>query len=316
MEEIIMISDAIFSLSPNPRYFYITPSAKAAIAKTKYVIRQRLGLTTIIGDVGLGKTSLLRLMFQEYVDDPDYAAAFIVNPKERSETTFLKSICREFGVRTRLSLLDTEYEFRDFLTTQLQTNRHAIVFIDESQQLRGPMFEMIRQILNFETDTQKLITIVLAGQIELRYKLADVSKRALVSRIAVSSTLDALTLDETKAMLDFRCSVAEVTNPFSPDAIAAIYQYSKGVPREILKLGGLSVDYAKTNQQESVTQEFVELAYRDLPKIKDLPIQKDLPTQKAKAATPLSKSKAKTASDNTLDKPSPPKPIKKGKTVK
>jgi general secretion pathway protein A len=296
-----MISDAIFSLSPNPRYFYITPSAKAAIAKTKYVIRQRLGLTTIIGDVGLGKTSLLRLMFQEYVDDPDYAAAFIVNPKQRSETTFLKAICREFGVRTRLSLLDTEYEFRDFLTAQLQTNRHAIVFIDESQQLRGPMFEMIRQILNFETDTQKL---------------ADVSKRALVSRIAVSSTLDALTLDETKAMLDFRCSVAEVTNPFSPDAIAAIYQYSKGVPREILKLGGLSVDYAKTNQQESVTQEFVELAYRDLPKIKDLPIQKDPPTQKAKAATPLSKSNAKTASDNTLDKPSPPKPIKKGKTVK
>jgi general secretion pathway protein A len=314
-----MISDAIFSLSPNPRYFYITPSAKAAIAKTKYVIRQRLGLTTIIGDVGLGKTSLLRLMFQEYVDDPDYVAAFIVNPKQRSETTFLKAICREFGVHTRRSLLDTEYELRDFLTTQLQTNRHAIVFIDESQQLRGPMFEMIRQILNFETDTQKLITIVLAGQIELRYKLADVSKRALVSRIAVSSTLDALTLDETKAMLDFRCSVAEVPNPFSPDAIAAIYQYSKGVPREILKLGGLSVDYAKTNLQESVTQEIIELAYRDLPKIKDLPIQKDLPTQKAKAASTLSKlskSNAKPASDNVLDKTSPPKPIKKGKTVK
>lgn len=307
-----MISDAIFSLSPNPRYFYITPSAKAAIAKTKYVIRQRLGLTTIIGDVGLGKTSLLRLMFQEYVDDPNYVAAFIVNPKERSETTFLKSICREFGVHTRLSLLDTEYEFRDFLTAQLQKNRHAIVFIDESQQMRGPMFEICRQILNFETDTQKLITIVLAGQIELRYKLADVSKRALVSRIAVSSSLDALTFDETKAMIDFRCSVAEVNNPFSPDALSAIYQYSKGVPREILKLGGLSVDYAKTSLQESVTQEFVELAYKDLPKIKDLPAQKALPTEKAKALSPSLKSKSKLTSDNLSNKTAKPKAVKKG----
>lgn len=305
-----MISDTIFSLSPNPRYFYLTPSAKAAIAKTKYVIRQRLGLTTIIGDVGLGKTSLLRLMFQDYVDDPNYATAFIVNPKQRSETTFLKAICREFGVHTRLSLLDTEYEFRDFLTAQFKANRHAIVFIDEAQQMRGPMFEICRQILNFETDTEKLITIVLAGQIELRYKLADISKRALVSRIAVSSTLDALTLEETKAMLDFRCSVAEVENPFLPDALAAIYKYSKGVPREILKLGGLSLDYAQTNQQEYVSPELVELAYKDLPTIKEQPLHKSVAQEKALVTASATNSKSE--SDKIKTKSSKSKVLKKG----
>jgi general secretion pathway protein A len=304
-----MISETIFSLSPNPRYFYVTPSAKAAIAKTKYVIREHLGLTTLIGDVGLGKTSLLRLLWNEYVDDKNYAVAFIVNPKQRSETTFLKAICTEFGVHTRRSQLDTEYELRDFLTAQLKANRHAIVFIDEAQQLRGPMFEMIRQILNFETDSTKLITIVLAGQIELRYKLADVSKRALVSRIAVSSTLDALTLDETKAMIDFRCSVAGVANPFESEALAAIYKYSKGIPREIIKLGGLSVEYARNNQKESVSEDLVELAYKDLPKIKDSLEEKPL---KENVKQSKSLASPKIASDKT----SPAKRLKKGTSSK
>src|ERR671917_2932783 len=77
----IMIPESVFSISPNPRFFYLTPSVDAAIAKTKYVIRARQGLTTIIGDVGLGKTSLLRLLFNEYDDDQQHTAAFIVNPK-------------------------------------------------------------------------------------------------------------------------------------------------------------------------------------------------------------------------------------------
>ena len=86
-----MIPDEAFSISPNPRYFYITPSVQAAIAKTKYVIQSNQGLTTIIGDVGLGKTSLLRLLFNEYDDAPEFTTAFIVNPKQTTVTAFLKS---------------------------------------------------------------------------------------------------------------------------------------------------------------------------------------------------------------------------------
>jgi general secretion pathway protein A len=91
-----------------------------------------------------------------------------------------------------------------FLVDEYKAARNVVLFVDEAQQLRGPMFEQIRQILNFETDDIKLINIVLAGQIELRYKLADRSKRALVSRIAVSSTLDTLTPEETADMISFR----------------------------------------------------------------------------------------------------------------
>lgn len=261
-----MIPESVFSISPNPRFFYVTPSVQAAIAKTQYVIRARQGLTTIIGDVGLGKTSLLRLLYNEYDDNPDFTAAFIVNPKQTSETAFLKAICTEFGVKTKRSQRETEYELRAFLVDEYKAARNVVLFVDEAQQLRGPMFEQIRQILNFETDDTKLINIVLAGQVELRYKLADRSKRALVSRIAVSSTLDALTPEETAGMIDFRCTVAGVKSPFEPEAVQVIYQWSRGIPREAIKLCAISVQYAALNGLNHIPADLVEMASGDIVK--------------------------------------------------
>jgi len=258
--------ETVFSLSPNPRFFYITPSVQAAIAKTKYVIRTRQGLTTLIGDVGLGKTSLLRLLYNEYADDPDYSVAFLVNPKQTSETSFLKAICTEYGIKTKRSQRETEYELRAFLIEQYTKQKNTILFIDEAQQLKGPMFELVRQILNFETDDTKLINIVMAGQIELRYKLADKTKKSLVSRIAVSSTLDALTLEETIEMIDFRCKVSGLSNPFEKDAITAIYQYSKGVPREVIKACGIAVQYALLNNLQIIPEEIINVSLADLIK--------------------------------------------------
>jgi general secretion pathway protein A len=264
-----MIPESVFSISPNPRFFYVTPSVQAAIAKTQYVIRARQGLTTVIGDVGLGKTSLLRLLYNEYDDSPEFTAAFIVNPKQTSETAFLKAICTEFGVKTKRSQRETEYELRAFLIDQYREGKNVVLFIDEAQQLKGPMFEQVRQILNFETDEQKLINIVMAGQVELRYRLADRSKRALVSRIAVSSTLDALTLDETTGMIDFRCTVAGVSNPFEKEAITAVYQWSKGVPREAIKLCAMAVQYAALNGLKKIPRDLVELAANDIVRPSD-----------------------------------------------
>lgn len=259
-----MALESVFSISPNPRFFYITPNIQAAVAKTNYVIRTNQGLTTIIGDVGLGKTSLLRLLYNEYDDKAEFNAAFIVNPKQTSETAFLKAICTEFGVPTRRSQRETEYELRNFLVEQAIAGKTVVLFIDEAQQLRGPMFEQIRQILNYETDDRKLLNVVMAGQIELRYKLADKSKRALVSRIAVTSNLDALTLEDTLGMINFRCHVANVENPFEEAAVEAIYGYSRGIPREAIKLCAMSVQYALLNDLKIIPREIVDLAQSDM----------------------------------------------------
>lgn len=256
--------ESVFSISPNPRFFYVTPNIQAAISKTNYVIRTNQGLTTIIGDVGLGKTSLLRLLFNEYDDNPEYTVAFLVNPKQTTETAFLKAICTEFEVATRRSQRETELELRNFLFTQAEAQKTVVLFIDEAQQLRGPMFEQIRQILNYETDDRKLLNVVMAGQIELRYKLADKSKRALVSRIAVTSNLDALTFEDTLGMINFRCQVGQVENPFEDEAIQAIYNYAKGIPREAIKLCAMSVQYALLNELKSIPKEIVDLAQADM----------------------------------------------------
>lgn len=265
-----MSLESAFSISPNPRFLFVTPNIQAAIAKTRYVIEHRQGLTTIIGDVGLGKTSLLRLLYHEYADNPDYTAAFLVNPKQNTETAFLKAVCTEFEVPTRRSQLDTEGELRNFLIGEAMENRTVVLFIDEAQQLKGAMFEQIRQLLNFESDDRKLLNIVLAGQIELRYKLADRSKRALVSRIAVTSNLDALTLDDVQAMIDYRCTVAQIPNPFESEAVEAIFNYSRGVPREAVKLCGLSVQYALMNELKKIPREIVELAKNDMPELSEM----------------------------------------------
>lgn len=269
-----MIPETVFSISPNPRFFYITPNIHAAIAKTQYVIRTGQGLTTIIGDVGLGKTSLLRLLYNEYIDDDSITAAFIVNPKQTSETAFLKAICTEFGVPTRRSQRETELELRDFLVEKATNDKTTVLFVDEAQQLKGAMLEQIRQLLNFETDDRKLLNVVLAGQVELRYKLADPSKRALVSRIAVSSTLDALTLEETQSLIEFRCNVAGVSSPFDKEAIEAIYSSSKGVPREVIKLCAMSVQYASLNELSEIPADLVMHAAADIVQPASLPISK------------------------------------------
>ena len=262
--------ESVFSISPNPRFFYITPNIQAAVAKTKYVIDNRQGLTTIIGDVGLGKTSLLRLLYNEYLDNENFTSAFMVNPKQTTETAFLKAICTEFEVPTRRSQLDTELELRNFLIQEAMNGKTTVLFIDEAQQLKGAMFEQIRQLLNFESDDRKLLNIVMAGQIELRYKLADRSKRALVSRIAVTSNLDALTLDDINAMINFRCAVAQIENPFESDAIEAIFNYSKGIPREAVKLCAMSVQYALLNDLKTVPREIVEIAKDDMPELSEI----------------------------------------------
>jgi general secretion pathway protein A len=287
-----MSLESAFSISPNPRFFYITPNIQAAIAKTSYVIRSNQGLTTIIGDIGLGKTSLLRLLFNEYDDNPEFTAAFIVNPKQTSETAFLKAICTEFAVPTRRSQRETEYELRNFLIEQAQAQKTVVLFIDEAQQLRGPMFEQIRQILNYETDDRKLLNIIMAGQIELRYKLADKSKRALVSRIAVTSNLDALTLADTLGMINFRCHVAGIENPFESAAVEAIYTYSKGIPREAIKLCAMSVQYALLNDLQSIPKEIVDMAQTDMAQPSEM-MDDNKPKGTMKQARKLNERRAK-----------------------
>jgi type II secretory pathway predicted ATPase ExeA len=248
-----------FSGSPDPPFIYLTPNIQACLTKCRYVIDNRQGLTTILGDIGCGKSSVMRYLWSEYgFDRTDTATVYIPTPKFNSDFAFIKALAAEFGVRSRRSLLEQEQELRDRLIELYEEDRNALVLIDEAQNLRGPMLEQIRTLLNFETNSAKLVQVVLAGQLELRDRLRDPTKRALRSRIFASSTLDPLTLEETGAMIAHRCRVAGDPNPFEdPGLVEAIYQVTSGIPRGVIKVCGLAVKLAQVSNSSSVTTDMI-----------------------------------------------------------
>lgn len=249
-----------FSISPNPSLLYLTPSLKSTIHKVRYVIENRQGLTALLGDIGLGKSSCLRYLLGQYVGREDVVTALIPSPNFPSDFAFLKSLCGDFGLRPRRSMVDQEQELRGFLIELYTQDKTAVLFIDEAQRLTGKMLELVRVLLNFETEDTKLIQIVLAGQLELRTKLMDESKKAIRSRIFAPSLLAPLSLAETREMVAFRCEQAQVTNPFTDAALEAVYATTGGVPREILKVCAVAWDMAQMADLSKVPPDLIEAA--------------------------------------------------------
>jgi general secretion pathway protein A len=250
-----------FSISPNPHFLYLTPSLKTTLIKVKYAIDHRQGLTAILGDVGMGKSSIVRKLFGEYVSREDVKAGLIPSPGFATEFAFLKGICKEFDVPFKRSQLDQEDVLRGFLIDLYTENKNCVVFIDEAQRLTGKQLEQVRTMLNFETDNAKLIQVVLSGQLELRDKLRDESKKAIRSRIFAPSLLDPLTHAETNEMIDFRCDQAGIENPFNQKVIEEIYKRTGGVPREVLKVCGLAYGFMQGLGLSEISTDLIEDAF-------------------------------------------------------
>lgn len=250
-----------FSINPDPSLLYLTPGLEAALHKTRYVIENRQGLTAIFGDVGLGKSTVLRYLYQSYEARADCRTAFLHTPSYKSEFAFLKAICADFGVPVRPSQQRQESELNGFLIEQLTEDRLVVLFVDEAQKLPGSQLELVRTLLNFEDGRVKLIQIVLAAQLEIHQKLADPSKKAIRSRIFAPSLLEALTLSETVDMIAFRCQRAGMPQPFEPAAVEAVYRVTGGVPREVLKVCSIALEMARAQGVERIDADLVEALY-------------------------------------------------------
>jgi general secretion pathway protein A len=249
-----------FSISPNPSFLFLTPSLKATLHKTRYVIDERQGLTAILGDVGLGKSSIVRLLHAEYAAREETAAALIPTPNFISDFAFVREVCGEFGRPARRSLQAQEQELRTHLLSLYGDGKNAVLFIDEAQLLSPKMLEQIGAFLNYETDEDKRIQIVLVGQIELLEVLRDPRRRAIRSRLFAPSILDPLSLTETRQMIAFRCELAELPNPFPDETVDRIYAITGGVPRDILKVCAMAYELAKMNGERQVPAEAVSYA--------------------------------------------------------
>jgi len=226
-----------FSLSPDPRFIYLTSQHQEALAKCQYTIEQKMGISAIYGDIGAGKTSLARRLWEQYASSEDHRFAMLVHPSFPTPFQLLKEVRREFGNDIpKRSLIDMLDDFQEFLTEQYKQKKTVVLVVDEAHRLKPPLFELLRQFLNFETNTEKLLQIVIFGQNELIIKLD--RQPELKDRVTIFGALTSLTREDVDELIKFRWNVAGGKGklPFDESTLKAIFKYSKGLPRRICKL--------------------------------------------------------------------------------
>ena len=255
-----------FSTVPSPRYLFLTPMHATALAKTQFIVEAKQGLTVIFGETGMGKSSLARLLHQKFLDNA-LVSVLLTNPSYPTPNALLRTIIQEFQLpRTARSYKDNLDLLKVHLYEQACVqNKTVVLILDEAQTLRFPLLELLRQLINYETNEQKLLQIVLFAQDELRLKLAHPRGRSIRSRIAMASTLDRLGLEETERMIAFRWQVASGGNPhpFQPEALTALFKHAQGIPREVNTLADNALLLAFLRQSQTVTVEIVEEAARE-----------------------------------------------------
>ncbi|HEV7475207.1 MAG TPA: AAA family ATPase, partial [Pyrinomonadaceae bacterium] len=225
-----------FALTPDPRFIYFTPSHTEVMANLHYGIESGKGLIVVTGEVGTGKTTILRWMMQRL--DRTVLVAYIFNPR-LSVTEFYQHVASLLDVQQ----WETKPELLSALGQELEA-RHSrglrtVLIIDEAQGLSPNLLEEIRLLSNFESDTAKQLQIVLTGQPELRDVLNNSELRQLKQRIALRCVIKPLpTVEETDRYITSRLLVsgAAQTDIFSVDAIDYIYRCTEGIPRNINNL--------------------------------------------------------------------------------
>lgn len=227
------LSESAFALTPDPRYLFLSEPHKEALASATYGVQERKGFVLILGEVGTGKTTLIRHLLGRF--GPDIKTVFVFNPAV-SFLELLQIILRDLELPCpslrRVEMLDA---LNDFLLKESAAGRYVVLIIDEAQHLSPAVLEEIRLLSNLETAHGKLIQILLVGQPELGEKLGRPELRQLRQRIGLVAELQPLSYKETVQYVAHRLEVAGRTGQriFTYGALRTIYRASGGIPRLI-----------------------------------------------------------------------------------
>ena len=225
-----------FALTPDPRFIYFTPSHTEVMANLHYGIESGKGLVLVTGEVGTGKTTILRWMMQRL--DRTVLVAYIFNPRF-SVAEFYQHVASLLNIQKWETKPELLVELGRALESRHSRGLRTVLIIDEAQGLSPAVLEEIRLLSNFESDTAKQLQIVLTGQPELREVLNDPDLRQLKQRVALRCVIKPLpTVEDTDRYITSRLLVAGAarTDIFSSAAIDYIYRCTEGIPRNINNL--------------------------------------------------------------------------------
>lgn len=230
-----------FSTSPDPAFFYQSPQYRATLANLIIEFRLRRGLNVVLGDIGTGKTTLGRKLIQMLRERSGFVFHMILDPTYPSEDLFFSALMRTLNIEVPVSeptLVDYREALERFLYLRgIQERQTIVLIIDEAHKLNAISLEVLRVLLNYETNDAKLLQLVLLGQLELLPILKSMPN--LDDRISLKTILVPLSLIETNRMIEFRLREAGYRSfvpLFSSQAIEEIHNYTGGYPRRIAML--------------------------------------------------------------------------------
>ena len=253
-----------FDLTPDPRYLVLTESHREALSNLEYGIASRKGITLLIGEAGSGKTTVIRTAIDR--QPVRVHCVHLHNPTlSRAEFAEMLAVRYELSARASQSKARMLVELEALLRARHDQGETSVLVVDEAQSLPLELLEEIRLLANIETDSEKLLSVVVAGQPELAGRLNDQALRQFKQRVALRCELKALSLVETRAYIAGRIRAAGgvPAEIFTGDAIALVHEQAKGIPRTInvvadnALLGGFAVG------QKPITSQVVREVCRD-----------------------------------------------------
>jgi general secretion pathway protein A len=247
-EEFFGLQELPFSMTPDPRFLWLSETHQEGLATLYYGITRRKGFMLLTGEVGAGKTTLLRATLESLPEEIN--VALIMNTADLTPVDLLKLIAAEYGIRGRFETkADYIVALNAFLLDRLHDGLNTVLIIDEAQNLKRKALEEVRLLSNLETEREKLLQIVLTGQPELLHKLAEPSLRQLRQRMALEHHVESLRPLEIGPYLEHRIEAAggRFERLFAPGSESIFYGFSNGCPRLVNLLGdrALLSAYAK-----------------------------------------------------------------------
>lgn len=263
-EEFYGLDARPFDLTPDPRYLVLTAVHREALSNLEYAIGSRKGVTVLLGEAGTGKTTIIRSAIAR---QPARSHCVHLHNPALTRSEFVQMLAAQFSLseRARASKTDLLIELEQLLRVRRDAQEATVLIVDEAQTLTHELLEEVRLLTNMETDAEKLLSLVIAGQPEFASRLAEPSLRQLKQRIALRCELRPLTLLETCAYVAGRITAAGgiPAKMFTREAVILIHEYARGIPRTINVIADNALLGGFATGQRTVTRQRVVEACAD-----------------------------------------------------